>query len=68
MFGITSNPFLLTATLNHLNHVSESLPDTASILRNSFYVDKCLISFESVKEMEKIIVEAQTICLLDTLI
>lgn len=45
VFGLTSSPFLLSATIqHHLKEVSQDLRGSADILANSFYVDNCQTS------------------------
>ncbi|XP_035218928.1 uncharacterized protein LOC118192134 [Stegodyphus dumicola] len=49
VFGLTSSPFLLSVTLKyHLENAPLQFKDTALILLDSFYVDNCLASFDSV--------------------
>lgn len=62
VFGLTSSPFLLAATLNHLlNTVKENFEDTAQILRDSFYIDNSLVSLSDIEETGKFIDEAKMI-------
>lgn len=62
VFGLTSSPFLLAATLNHLlNDVPEHLRETAQFLKDSFYIDNSLISLDQIDETEKFIREAKEI-------
>lgn len=62
VFGVTSSPFLLSATLNHhLDTSPNELESTAQCLKKSFYVDNCIASFDSVEEMEKFVLEARVL-------
>ncbi|UYV72361.1 hypothetical protein LAZ67_9002779, partial [Cordylochernes scorpioides] len=54
VFGITTSPYLLKATLSlYLDKAPEHLKTTAEQLKSSFYVDNCLSSFQNVEETEK---------------
>ncbi|GFW58064.1 integrase catalytic domain-containing protein [Trichonephila clavipes] len=60
IFGVTSSPFLLGATLNHhLDNAHGNFDNVAKILRKSFYVDNCVTSFETEKQLQKFIVESK---------
>ncbi|GFV65415.1 DUF5641 domain-containing protein [Trichonephila clavipes] len=60
VFGVTSSPFLLGATLNHhLDNARGNFDNVAKILRKSFYVDNCVISFETEEHLQKFIVESK---------
>ncbi|GFY42520.1 uncharacterized protein TNIN_467661 [Trichonephila inaurata madagascariensis] len=60
VFGMTSSPFLLGATLNHhLDNVRGNFDNLAKILRKSFYVDNCVTSFETEEQLQKFIVESK---------
>ncbi|KAH6934787.1 hypothetical protein HPB50_000810 [Hyalomma asiaticum] len=49
LFGATSTPFLLAATLHHHLRVSEKrFPETAECLRQSFYVDDLVVGADNV--------------------
>ncbi|XP_071044448.1 uncharacterized protein [Parasteatoda tepidariorum] len=62
VFGLTSSPFLLAATLNHLlNAVPGHLSETSRILKDSFYIDNSLVSLDQIEETEKFISEAKEI-------
>nr|XP_042912440.1 uncharacterized protein LOC122272625 [Parasteatoda tepidariorum] len=50
VFGLTSSPFLLAATLNHLlNAVPGHLSETSRILKDSFYIDNSLTWIQKIK-------------------
>ncbi|UYV83547.1 hypothetical protein LAZ67_23001438 [Cordylochernes scorpioides] len=60
VFGITTSPYLLLATLfYHLNKAPEHWQETAELLRESLYIDNCVASFSKVTDMEKFVDEAQ---------
>ncbi|XP_061724700.1 uncharacterized protein LOC133530697 [Cydia pomonella] len=60
VFGVTSSPFHLVATINHhLDNCSEPLKETAAKLKKSFYVDNCVTSLESEEELNKFISESK---------
>ncbi|GFX15531.1 integrase catalytic domain-containing protein [Trichonephila clavipes] len=60
VFGVTSSPFLLGAILNHhLDNAHGNFDKVAKILRKSFYVDNCVISFETEEQLQKFIVESK---------
>ncbi|GFW57902.1 uncharacterized protein TNCV_1418491 [Trichonephila clavipes] len=60
VFGVTSSPFLLGATLNHhLDNAHGNFDNVAKILRKSFYVDNCVTSFETEEQLQKFIVESK---------
>ncbi|XP_071043085.1 uncharacterized protein [Parasteatoda tepidariorum] len=62
VFGLTSSPFRLAATLNHLlNAVPGHLSETSLILIDSFYIDNSLVSLDQIVETEKFISEAKEI-------
>ncbi|XP_042909950.2 uncharacterized protein [Parasteatoda tepidariorum] len=62
VFGISSSPFLLGATLEfHLNNVSSEYKETSQKLLKSFYVDNCVHSVENKAELVKFIHESQEI-------
>ncbi|GBN08328.1 hypothetical protein AVEN_274517-1 [Araneus ventricosus] len=62
VFGITSSPFLLEATLEcHLNNASPDYKETAQKLLKSFYVDNCVHSVDNKEELMKFIDESQEI-------
>ncbi|XP_073962937.1 uncharacterized protein [Choristoneura fumiferana] len=64
VFGVTSSPFLLGATINyHLEKYTEKYKDTAERLKNSFYVDNCVTSLESEQEAQIFIEEAKRLML-----
>ncbi|GBM04185.1 hypothetical protein AVEN_242418-1, partial [Araneus ventricosus] len=52
VFGISSSPFLLGATLElHLKNAPDHLKETAQQLMRSFYVDNCVFSVNTKKEL-----------------
>lgn len=58
-FGVTTSPFLLTATINkHLSDQPMEFDATSKILRKSFYVDDLVLATDSVDEALKIYNEA----------
>ncbi|XP_059056338.1 uncharacterized protein LOC131850179 [Achroia grisella] len=59
VFGVTTSPYLLSATI--LYHLEKYECETASLLKNSFYVDNCIVSVNNEVEMEKFINEALNI-------
>ncbi|GFV20598.1 uncharacterized protein TNCV_776441 [Trichonephila clavipes] len=60
VFGVTSSPFLLGATLNHhLDNAHGNFDNVAKILRKSFYVDNCVTNFETEEQLQKFIVESK---------
>lgn len=63
VFGLTSSPFLLAATL--LYHIGKMkhgiLAETAQRLEKSLYVDNCLVSVDTEMEANKFIGEAKAI-------
>ncbi|GFX61308.1 integrase catalytic domain-containing protein [Trichonephila clavipes] len=60
VFGVTSSPFLLGATLNHhLDNAHGNFDNVPKILRKSFYVDNCVTSFETEEQLQKFIVESK---------
>nr|XP_042907172.1 uncharacterized protein LOC107438580 [Parasteatoda tepidariorum] len=62
VFGVSSSPFLLGATLEfHLNNVSSEYKETSQKLLKSFYVDNCVHSVENKEELVKFIHESQEI-------
>ncbi|XP_035226771.1 uncharacterized protein LOC118199092 [Stegodyphus dumicola] len=62
VFGLTSSPFLLAATLSHLlTTVPEKFVETSNILKDSFYLDNSLISLNHVDEAENFVQEARLI-------
>ncbi|GFX67684.1 integrase catalytic domain-containing protein [Trichonephila clavipes] len=62
VFGITSSPFLLGATLEyHLKQVSGHLQLTAQKLLESFYVDNCLTSVDNAEDIERFMLESKDI-------
>lgn len=63
VFGLTSSPFLLYATLNHhLDKMADGpLSSTARLLNRSLYVDNCVVSVDSKEEAHKFIDEAKTL-------
>ncbi|KAL0861187.1 hypothetical protein ABMA27_009669 [Loxostege sticticalis] len=64
VFGVTSSPFHLAATINHhLDNSPEKLRNTAMKLKKSFYVDNCVTSLESEEDLDKFIRESKEIML-----
>lgn len=62
VFGLTSSPFLLSATISHhLNKATGKVQYTAQILAKSFYVDNCLTSLNTKEETSKFILEAKEV-------
>ncbi|XP_073960748.1 uncharacterized protein [Choristoneura fumiferana] len=62
VFGVTSSPFHLVATINHhLDNCTDNLKETAIKLKKSFYVDNCVTSLESEEELEKFIRESKDV-------
>ncbi|GFS81635.1 uncharacterized protein TNCV_2440591 [Trichonephila clavipes] len=60
VFGVTSSPFLLGATLNHhLDNARGNFDNVAKLLKKSFYVDNCVTSFETEEKLQKFIVESK---------
>ncbi|GBO42554.1 hypothetical protein AVEN_160203-1, partial [Araneus ventricosus] len=52
VFGISSSPFLLRATLElHLKNAPDHLKETAQQLMRSFYVDNCVLSVNTKKNL-----------------
>ncbi|GBM27454.1 hypothetical protein AVEN_104550-1 [Araneus ventricosus] len=59
VFGISSSPFLLGATLElHLKNAPDHLKETAQQLMRSFYVDNCVFSVNTKKELARFISES----------
>lgn len=53
VFGISSSPFLLAATIkHHLENVPEEQREFAQVLCQNFYVDNCLTSVRDLHEYE----------------
>ncbi|XP_055944331.1 uncharacterized protein LOC129975301 [Argiope bruennichi] len=62
VFGISSSPFLLGATLElHLKNAPDHLEETAQQLLRSFYVDNCVFSFNRKEELARFISESQAL-------
>ncbi|GFX22172.1 uncharacterized protein TNCV_364831 [Trichonephila clavipes] len=62
VFGITSSPFLLGATLEyHLKQGSVHLQLTAQKLLESFYVDNCLTSVDNAEDIERFMLESKKV-------
>jgi len=62
VFGVSSSPFLLQATLDH--HLSKSpkeLEETAELLKKSFYVDNSCVSVQTLEQALKFKDEAITL-------
>lgn len=60
VFGISSSPFLLAATLNH--HLENESGNAAKRLRKSVYVDNCVTPFKTVRERDDFVKEATEVC------
>jgi hypothetical protein len=59
VFGVTSSPFLLAATINHhLDGVQDVNKETIEALRKSFYVDNCVTSVESLERAQQFAADA----------
>lgn len=51
VFGVTSNPFLLTVTIRtHLRQYESEQPSTVALFRESLYVDDLIVSLSNVDE------------------
>ncbi|XP_055942028.1 uncharacterized protein LOC129972072 [Argiope bruennichi] len=62
VFGISSSPFLLGATLElHLKNAPDHLKETAQQLMRSFYVDNCVFSVNRKEELARFISESQAL-------
>ncbi|GBN21039.1 hypothetical protein AVEN_75944-1 [Araneus ventricosus] len=62
VFGISSSPFLLGATLEHnLKQVTGHLEVTAQKLLESFYVDNCVTSVDNEEELRRFMIESREI-------
>lgn len=62
VFGVNASPFLLSATISyHLQHVPEHQQEISKKLRNSFYVDNCVTSFNTEEEMKQFIEQSKQI-------
>ncbi|GBM38309.1 hypothetical protein AVEN_140348-1 [Araneus ventricosus] len=62
VFGISSSPFLMGATLElHLKNAPDHLKETAQQLMRSFYVDNCVFSVNTKKELAIFISESQAL-------
>lgn len=62
VFGISSSPFLLGATLEfHLKNVPGHYWETAHTLLKSFYVDNLVCSVNTIEELNKLMTESQDI-------
>lgn len=60
VFGVSSSPFLLSATIaHHLEKAPDSLKETAERLKESFYVDNCVTSIENEAELNRFVEESQ---------
>ncbi|GFY53509.1 uncharacterized protein TNIN_134361 [Trichonephila inaurata madagascariensis] len=59
--GVTSSPFTLSASIEHLDHTSHDFADVVQKFRLSFYVDNCLISVSNVTEEKHFIEIAQKV-------
>lgn len=60
VFGVSSSPFHLAATLNcHLDKAPRLFEKTILKLKDSFYVDNCVTSFETVNELRQFISESK---------
>ncbi|GFV95790.1 uncharacterized protein TNCV_1728401 [Trichonephila clavipes] len=62
VFGVTSSPFILTASIKHLlDHAPRDFSDVVQKLRHSFYVDNYLTSVNNVIEEKNFIETAQKV-------
>ncbi|UYV72089.1 hypothetical protein LAZ67_9001784, partial [Cordylochernes scorpioides] len=62
VFGLTSSPFLLAATIKyHLNLPQFQDNRCAELLARSFYVDNCILSLSSTHDVKKFIKESSDI-------
>ncbi|UYV60694.1 hypothetical protein LAZ67_1001945 [Cordylochernes scorpioides] len=62
VFGLTSSPFLLAATIKyHLSLPQFQDNRCAELLARSFYVDNCILSLSSTNDVKKIIKESSDI-------
>lgn len=62
VFGLTSSPFLLSATLiHHLNSITGEYQNTAQHLKRSMYVDNCLTSLDTEEDTRRFIAESKHI-------
>lgn len=59
VFGVSSSPFLLQATLDHhLSKAPKKLDNSAQLLKKSFYVDNCCASLPTMEDALKFKKEA----------
>lgn len=62
VFGLTSSPFLLSATIqHHLEQIKGEQKNTADILASSFYVDNLITSLDTEEATQHFIQEAKNI-------
>ncbi|GBO37162.1 hypothetical protein AVEN_174869-1 [Araneus ventricosus] len=61
VFGVSSSPFLLNATIMHLLETCTEFYDVVQKLKYSFYVDNCLTGVHNVSEAEDFIEKAKLI-------
>lgn len=62
VFGVTSSPFLLAASINHLlSNVSDDFFHVAQRLKHSFYVDNCVTGVQSISEVSNFVGSATEI-------
>ncbi|GBN09371.1 hypothetical protein AVEN_13176-1 [Araneus ventricosus] len=61
VFGVSSSPFLLNATIMHLLENCTEFYDVVQKLKYSFYVDNCLTGVHNVSEAEDFIEKAKLI-------
>ncbi|XP_073986124.1 uncharacterized protein [Rhodnius prolixus] len=60
VFGVSSSPFLLAATIaHHFEQAPPHLRETAGKLKESLYVDNCLTSVENTSDLTKFVNEAK---------
>lgn len=63
VFGVSSSPFLLAATLNHhLDKAEKDFQKTAQLLKETTYVDNCITSVNSSTELEMFMKQATELC------
>lgn len=62
VFGVVCSPFLLGATINHhLENCSLNYSNTTRLLKESFYVDNCVLSIDNEAQLKSFIKEAKEI-------
>ncbi|XP_049872391.1 uncharacterized protein LOC126371185 isoform X4 [Pectinophora gossypiella] len=62
MFGVNCSPFLLAATINfHLDNCGNKYRETVQKLKESFYVDNCTASFDTITQRDNFISQSREI-------